>query len=497
MSDNVSPAVAARPAKRQRADADLRSQRKREADRKAQRNSRERQRSHTDHLENMIAILRKENGNAATSELEMVWQLRSENERLRKIINSAKSALSVMSCEPTPLPNPQHIDMTSAPRPTAGSGSQVATVAGAPSINPEVSQPRVLPAKRSIDDVMPTASNSLVPNREHAQKRRQTVADITAESNSGNVLNFTESWMDKKAVDKTDKNRADLTPWAWLSPISTMLPPPGRPPTRGMQCHIWEKSNKIYSQISTVSPACASATLRLSPLDYANLIFKAVINGWASLDTWERSNPIMKALSDIDEVFSELDQVSRAAFMYKSHMLLKYHIDPEKGNWEEMPEWQRPSFLQRTKQHPIAVDFFAWPALRDRLIENNHSYFATGDFSAYFRRHYKFSWPYSFEDTYVYNKESNMYQMSPLFARYHRDIKYWGVERPFLEKFPELAGDITLIESGMNAFHQQPLQPMGYVESPPEDATTPDILFSAGFTDGEIAELFDNFPQVG
>lgn len=137
------------------------------------------------------------------------------------------------------------------------------------------------------------------------------------------------------------------------------------------------------------------------------------------------------------------------------------------------------------------------PALRDRLIDSNHSYFATSDFSAYFRRHYKFSWPYSFEDTYVHNRESNTYQMSPMFARYHRNIKYWGVERPFLEKFPELAGDITLIDSNMDVFQQQPLQTMGYVESPPEDATTPDILFSAGFTDGEIAELFDNFPQVG
>ncbi|KFZ13384.1 hypothetical protein V502_06634 [Pseudogymnoascus sp. VKM F-4520 (FW-2644)] len=492
MSDISSPAVAARPAKRQRADADLRSQRKREADRKAQRNSRERQRSHTDHLENMIAILRKENGNAATSELmEMVWQLRSENERLRKIINSAKSALSVMS------PNLQHVDLTSAQRPPAGNGLQVAAVEGAPSNNPETSQPSIVPAKRSIDDVRPTALNSLVPNVEHARKRRQTVAEMTAESNSESVLNFTESWMDKKVVDKTDKNPIDLSPWAWLSPISTMMPPPARPPTRGMQCQIWEKSNKIYSQIATVTPACASAALRLSPSDYANLIFKAVINGWASLDAWERTNPIMKALADIDQVFSQLDQVSRAAFMYKSHMLLKYHIDPEKGNWEEMPEWQRPSFSQRTKQHPIAVDFFVWPALRDRLIDSNHSYFATSDFSAYFRRHYKFSWPYSFEDTYVHNKESNTYQMSPMFARYHCNIKYWGVERPFLEKFPELAGDITLIDSNMDVFHQQPLQTMGYVESPPEDATTPDILFSAGFTDGEIAELFDNFPQVG
>lgn len=223
------------------------------------------------------------------------------------------------------------MDLTGGPRPPPGKGPQVAVVEGAPNKNPGASQPSALPAKRSIDDVMPTASNSLVPNGEQARKRRQTVADITAGGNSGSVLNFTESWMDKKAIVRTDKAHADLTPWAWLSPIASMMPPPARPPTHGMQCQIWEKSNKIYSQISTVAPASASAALRLSRTDYANLIFKAVINGWASLDTWERSNPIMKALSDIDQVFSELDQVSRAAFLYKSHMLLKVSLEPI--NW--------------------------------------------------------------------------------------------------------------------------------------------------------------------
>lgn len=225
-------------------------------------------------------------------------------------------------------PNLQHVDLTSAPRPPTGNGPQVAAVEGAPSNNPETSQPSIVPAKRSIDDVRPTALNSLVPNVEHARKRRQTVAEMTAESNLESVLNFTESWMDKKVVDKTDKNPIDLSPWAWLSPISTMMPPPARPLTRGMQCQIWEKSNKIYSQIATATPACASAALRLSPSDYANLIFKAVINGWASLDTQERNNPIIKALADIDQVFSQLDQVSRAAFMYKSHMLLKVSLKP-------------------------------------------------------------------------------------------------------------------------------------------------------------------------
>ncbi|KFY32592.1 hypothetical protein V493_00061 [Pseudogymnoascus sp. VKM F-4281 (FW-2241)] len=494
MSDNPSPAAVARPPKRQRVDEELRSQRKREADRKAQRNSRERQRSHTDHLENMIAILRKENGNAATSELmEMVWQLRSENERLRKIINSAKSALSALSSEPTPLPNPQHLGLTGAPGPTASNDPHVTAAEGAPRKSSETSQPSALPGKRTIEDVEPAASNSLVP---HGRKKHQTVAGITTGSKSGGFLNFTESWMDKKMVDKADNNSVYLSPWAWISPMSTMMPPADRLPTRGMKCQIWEKSNKVYSQISTASPACAAAAVRLSPLNYANMIFKAVINGWASLDASERSNPIMEALQGIDPVFSQLDRVSRAAFMYKSHMLLKYHIDPKKGNWEEIPEWQRPSLSQRTKQHPIAIDFFVWPGLRDRLMENNHSYFDTSEFSTYFRRHYKFAWPFSFEDSYIYDKESNTYQISPIFARYHHDIKYWGVERPFLERFPELAGDITLIDTEMDAFRQQPLQSTGYVESASEDGTTPDVPFSANFTDGEIAELFDTFPQV-
>ena len=103
MSEDGSPErpVPARPTKRQRTDADLRRQRKREADRMAQKNSRERRRSHIDHLENMISILRKENGNAVTCELmETVLQLRAENERLRRIINNAKTSLSLASCEP-------------------------------------------------------------------------------------------------------------------------------------------------------------------------------------------------------------------------------------------------------------------------------------------------------------------------------------------------------------------------------------------------------------
>lgn len=91
------PAVlVASQSKRKRSDDDLRRERKREADRMAQKNSREKRRLYTDQLERTINILCKEDGRAATYELmEEISQLRAENCRLRRIIDSVKSALLV------------------------------------------------------------------------------------------------------------------------------------------------------------------------------------------------------------------------------------------------------------------------------------------------------------------------------------------------------------------------------------------------------------------
>lgn len=33
--------------------------------------------------------------------------------------------------------------------------------------------------------------------------------------------------------------------------------------------------------------------------------------------------------------------------------------------------------------------------------------------------------------------------MSPLFERYFSDLQYWGMERAFFERFPELRGDMA------------------------------------------------------
>jgi hypothetical protein len=73
---------------------DKQRERKRALDRKAQRASREKTRSHIAHLEKMVRILSDKNGNSATRELlEEMGRLHAEIDRLRKIIDSVKSVL--------------------------------------------------------------------------------------------------------------------------------------------------------------------------------------------------------------------------------------------------------------------------------------------------------------------------------------------------------------------------------------------------------------------
>lgn len=350
MSESASPdrPALSRPAKRQKTDADLRRQRKREADRMAQKNSRERRRSHIDHLENMINILRKENGNAVTCELmETVLQLRAENERLRRIINNAKSSLSLAACEDPSttyywslpvcrrrfayacyrsLTRGDAENNAYASRAMRENNSRRASTDAEDPSNRDLAppQPGNQATKTALLDVKASTSNNLAHSGGLNRKDMFDYLGTQRSDNTNVFVQFTDSWMDKMAAGSDRRKCPDyFDPFTVLGPLATAMPSVVRPRMNSGRCPTWERSNRIYGQISDVSPAAASQALALSSAHYADMIFKAVINGWATLNSEERNNPIMRTLGDMDQVFSELDPASRAAFMYKSHMLLK------------------------------------------------------------------------------------------------------------------------------------------------------------------------------
>ena len=166
-----------------------------------------------------------------------------------------------------------------------------------------------------------------------------------------------------------------------------------------------------------------------------------------------------------------------------------------------MPTWQRPVPSQSSLQHPIAIDFFAWPGLRDRLVSHHAHYFANppksrqpkqtswrdfpptapaevkddptagiADFSVAYQHHFRFSWPFTFDDAYLYDTATGEYSISPMFERYHSDLKYWGVEPVFFEKFPEFKGVMSVAHSYEPVPGEGPARAVSPIDS---DSSTP------------------------
>jgi hypothetical protein len=104
-----------------------------------------------------------------------------------------------------------------------------------------------------------------------------------------------------------------------------------------------------------------------------------------------------------------------------------------------------PSFSQSSTSHPIALDFFAWPTIRSRLLNHHATLFQTSagaDLSSCYSRFLRFDWPFSFEDAFFLDENTGMHYPSPLFEHYHGDLKYWSVDEQFFDTFPEMRGDI-------------------------------------------------------
>lgn len=219
----------------------------------------------------------------------------------------------------------------------------------------------------------------------------------------------------------------------------------------------WQTANQSYEKIFTVGPYGSQAADMIN----AGTLFKAVRDGWNTLDMREQNNPVFMILREMDEkVFFLKDKVSRVALAIKSHRLMKFYLNADRANLLDLADWQRPRPSQRRFKHPIAIDFFAWPGLRDRFVQHHAQYFQTTAFSEAYRRHFKFSWPFTFEDTYHYDDRNDTYCLSPLFEKYHRDLKSWRFEESFFKRYPELLEAVQYVEA------DPPPDPPEIVEAP-------------------------------
>ncbi|KAF2192553.1 hypothetical protein K469DRAFT_554014 [Zopfia rhizophila CBS 207.26] len=438
-----------------------RRERKRAIDREAQRSLREKTKTHIAELERTIQILRDQDRNGATASLlSEINGLRAENERLRDVIDSVRSVVGggMLARGAHPLQG--------AP---ASEGSPDATGVGHQSPRPTTST-----SNTGIQESGKTQSQSPDPLGSHGLPSQfepinfnggpnacgtvdldgMTVMTDLAHTNSALGLNLgpVEEMSEGNMLDVPDSpTTAAFAPllaevfgpsWRCPSPVVLHIGNPARPATPSTQnalCPIWKKSNELFGKVFNYRPG--TATLNVDHIE-AGLLYLGIKQGWGTFNEWMQS-PALKILKEVDEfLFRPLPRIERLAVAYKSFKLLKYYLNATKEELKKVPEWLRPSPSQARTKHPIAVDFFAWPTLRDRLVQVHNEIFQTQDLSHCYSHYLHFDWPFSFEDAFFFDELLQRYYPSPLFERYHRDLKYWTVTDKFYEKFPELMSDI-------------------------------------------------------
>lgn len=83
------------------------------------------------------------------------------------------------------------------------------------------------------------------------------------------------------------------------------------------------------------------------------------------------------------------------------------------------------------------------PGFRERLTFLRPEYH-TVKFLNEIHSNFKFLWPYDFRDTYVYNRQAGIYELSRLFVERSQDLRCWTMNSDFVAKYPEFQGDFPV-----------------------------------------------------
>ncbi|KAE9978908.1 hypothetical protein EG328_001207 [Venturia inaequalis] len=253
---------------------------------------------------------------------------------------------------------------------------------------------------------------------------------------------------------------------------------------RGEQTiNMWRFANEVLTE-----PARTDADLeRFEDVMEEDAPVRALIEGWPAVEKLYGGvlPPTWAKLRRIDEVvFGTCNVRERLAILRVMHKLMRYHTNFQKKS--SVPAWylKRPS---QTIAHSYAIDYFAWPGLRERFVFYQHNY-CSNVFWQLFCKSFRILWPFEFRDCYTRNLETGQYQISPQFDERIGDINAWTMSGEIFKKWPEFHSDIpsfNFIPASMSNSMKQMVPP---IRSTMLDSITDDRRDDAG--QEEISPMF-------
>ena len=127
--------------------------------------------------------------------------------------------------------------------------------------------------------------------------------------------------------------------------------------------------------------------------------------------------------------------VERIAFMYKISYYIRWLVCQSEHSYYAMPEFMRPTQLQRTVSHPAWVDLITWPEARDDLIKKM-DWGVYGTFRELTAATVSVTWPYANSGAFTEGADGQSLRLSPLFEDHVRDLKNWAIDQEVADMYP-------------------------------------------------------------
>ena len=168
---------------------------------------------------------------------------------------------------------------------------------------------------------------------------------------------------------------------------------------------------------------------------------RALLEGWDAVARRGPLHPSWQIIRRIDEtLFGVCPNTERLAIMRAMHTLLQFHTASTAERYARLPPW----YMRRPSQkiaHSYAIDYFAWPGVRERFIFSEHEY-CGNEFWHLFTKSLRILWPYEFRDCYTREIETGLYKVSTQFDERLADIRCWTMGPDIFRRFPELYSDM-------------------------------------------------------
>ncbi|GKT40346.1 uncharacterized protein ColSpa_00527 [Colletotrichum spaethianum] len=426
-NDSPTPASGDPPAKIPSEKELARKIRKRELDRRAQRQARERTRNRIAELEAQVKELRKDDSTRLSACMEQLAATTRERDRLLDTFKSIEQTIRDHVLPSRPTPAAQKLSPPAPPRSLPSSQDTMLTGLPAHSYEAPIG---LLPQIPSIVDanafygsgcdnghgVIGTAPNGVSASSVHAPS-------VHAPSSTSDSQDLVEELEDDDRDENHDDPNVIVPPPESPCDCVTVRTPAGPALPR---VNVWRAVNQVLAKKCRISRE-AHVTEDANDED---IPVRALLEGWDAVATSRPLSKLWKKLRRVDKLcFQTCPPTERLAILRTMHLLLQYHSDPTPERHSKLPKW----YLKR-------------PGLRERFVFGQHHY-CNNQFWELFGPNFHMLWPFEFRDAYKKSVVTGKYQISSMFEERIMDINAWTMGHQFFDRFPELIADIPTFQS--------------------------------------------------